>query len=507
MSHIHTRFPPEPNFYLHFGHLKSLITNFELHKESECILRLDDTNPETETQEYVKNIQFDVEWLGFKPCRITYTSDYFEQLHQLAFELVKSGRCYMDFSSAEQIKSDRHNGIESIYRNYPIEYHLKEFENMATYNEGLCVLRMKIDMNHSNHNLRDPIAYRIKKTPHYKTGTRWSIYPSYDFSHRLVDSFESITHSYCTMEFYVRRDLYYWPLLELNKIGHNFQPAEVIEFGKLTVEHNILSKRKIKRFVSDGLVESHDDPRLLTIAGLRKRGFTSEVLKNIARNLSIARHDNLVTEATINYYLRKHLDETCDRMFAVLDPIQIEINNLSVSLDCIHPNNPKLKSPDNHHITKLSNKIYINGDDFRETDDKNYYRLTPNKIVRLKYSDYIEYLGHVGHVGHVSHQITCKLIIASDLTKKIKGIIHWVSEEDSVECLFNLYENLLLDDDQFNSNSKLTIKGRIEKSVLNDLTKIYQFERVGYFKYDRHIGHVPVFSRVIKLQEFVIPKN
>lgn len=357
------------------------------------------------------------------------------------------------------------------------------------------------------------------------------------------------------MEFLIRRDLYYWALGELNKMDE-FEPklvaANVIEYGRLNVENNFLSKRKIKKLCQDGLVTGHDDPRLLTISGLRRRGFTNNIIRDIVRDLSTSRNDNLLTESAINFHLRNHLDETCDRMFAVLDPIRVDIigeNNITNNvtddgvqsatlIDCHHPNHPKKDPANNYHITKLSNKIYIERDDFREQDDKKYYRLAPNKTVRLRYAGFIEYVSHhhtpnmaingitdmgstevvtdmrstekstegVTDMGstegtnNTNLTVVCRNVEPANW-KKIKGVIHWVSEEDSVECIFELFDKLLNDDGTFNDRSKITRRGRVEKTVMTDLTRVYQFERVGYFKFDRLLNGVPVFIRVVELQD------
>ena len=283
---IITRFPPEPNGSLHIGHVKSIVVNFNYANESEnkkCILRMDDTNPETEKQEYVDYIIKDIEWLGFKPWKITYTSDYFEDLYNYAIILIKNDKAYVDFSSKEEIKENRENKKENEYRNKSIELNLREFENMkdGKYKEHEAVLRLKIDMGHKNIIMRDPIAYTIKATPHYKTKDKWNIYPSYDYSHGIVDSIEKITYSYCTMEFRTRRDLYYWSLEQLNKLGIGMHIPIVKEYGKLKIENSILSKRNINKLIKDGLIENYDDPRLYTIRGMMRRGYSPNIINKM----------------------------------------------------------------------------------------------------------------------------------------------------------------------------------------------------------------------------------
>ena len=480
---IITRFPPEPNGYLHLGHLKAMMFDFKKHSGCQCILRLDDTNPEVEKQHYVDSIIDDVEWLGLKPYKITYTSDYFEQLHIYAIELIKKNKAYVDLSSGAEIKEKRHAGIESVSRNYSIDWHLQQFEKMThgQYLEDSAVLRLKIDMQNNNHTLRDPIAYRIKNAPHYRTGNQWKIYPTYDYSHGLVDSLENITYSYCTMEFDIRREQYYWPMKELGLYS-----AKVEEFGRLNVENNLLSKRKILSLVNNGSVSSLSDPRLLTLRGLRRRGFTPQILKDIVAHFGMNRHDSNIKKGLIDYHLRDVLNLTSPRAFAVIDPIEVDISD--------HVGEKVCKNGD--HSTILSKKIYIDRTDFREIDDKSYYRLAPNKTVRLRYADFIEYVSHEKQ-GSLVTKIIVKNVIPPN-PKKIRGIIHWVSESDLVAVNFELYQDLLANEN-YNPLSIIITSGYVEKYVMEDITKTYQFERLGYFKFDRWENQIPVFIRVVGL--------
>jgi glutaminyl-tRNA synthetase len=492
MTEIVTRFTPEPNSYTHVGHTHSMEINFDKHPGCKCILRMDDTNPEAEKQEFVDGIIDDVKWLGYKPWKITYTSDYYDDLYKYAIDLIKNGKAYVDLTNAEEMSKMRHEGTESKYRSMDPEWHLTEFENMrkGKYEEGKAVLRLKIDMQNNNHTLRDPIAYRIKYTPHYKTGNKWCIYPSYDYSHGIVDALENITYSYCTMEYYVRREQYYWPVLELIKLGHKLKPADVTEFGKLTVQNNILSKRNINKLVESKLVSGFDDPRLFNLKGMRRRGYTPTVIRNIVKNAGMERHDTEFTVGMIEYYLRKELNETSPRAFAVVDPVRLEIKGFD-KLDCDHPNHPINKSMGSHN-TLLTKNVFIDASDFKEVDEKDYYRLAPGKTIRLRYGPFVKYVSHDKKV------IICETT-EPDKPKKIKGVIHWVSEEDSTECIFELYSNMLDEKGDFDKNSLVVKRGRVESSVMKDLTKTYQFERVGYFKFDRYEGSLPVFIRVIDL--------
>jgi len=510
-----TRFPPEPNGYLHLGHLKAMTFDFELHEDCDCTLRMDDTNPEAEKQEYVDAIVEDVNWLGYKYSKLTYTSDYFDLLYECALQLIKQNDAYVDFTPAETIKDMRHNGIESEFRITSTEWNLEEFTKMVNgyYDENVCVLRLKIDMQNNNHSLRDPIAYRIKKTPHYRTGTKYCIYPSYDYSHGLVDALENVTDSYCTMEFFVRREQYYWPVDRLEEFLKNMgkKKAVVREFGRLNIESVVLSKRKIIPLVENKIIDGFDDPRLYTIRGLRRRGFTSEILKNIVRHVTdsgINSHETLISKGMIEHELRTYFDKICNRVFAVMNPV--ELINIDCTEDykreCIHPNHPTNTNM-GHHLTYATKNNYIEASDFREVDSPDYYRLAPNKIIRLRYADFIK------HLDHKTDENTLKITVCDivpDKPKKIKGIIHWVSSE-SPKAIFEVYDTLYNDDGTINNNSKkYTHNGYIEKYILDmiitdneKINTVFQFERLGYFKFDRFHEcddiKIPVFIMVIDL--------
>lgn len=498
MEFIYTRFPPEPNFYsLHFGHLKAMMVDFLKHPNCRTILRLDDTNPESEKQEYVDGIIRDVRWLEFSPYKITYTSDYFQILCDYAKDLIRAALAYVDFSDNDAIKEMKHNKIECKYRSTDVNTNLVEFQKMRNgeYKKGEAVLRLKIDMNHGNQRLRDPIAYRINFEPHYKTGKSWCIYPTYDYSHGIVDAIEKINYSYCTTEFYEHREQYFWPVIQLSKLGHDYLiPSKVHEFGKLVIENGVLSKRKIIQLVNSGTVESYDDPRLYTIASLRNRGYTPSVLKSILKEItesSIGKHDTVITEKQMQHYFKKHLGDVAYRMFAVLNPLPLTLNG-AFDVDCKHPNHPKnLEMGD--HTTKLTKSLFIEKLDFKDKDEKSFFGLAPDKIVRLKYHGFIKY------VSHISSNVTCESIEIKDecVAKKIKGNLHWVSEEDSIECKFILYD--------FPTLNIVHMTGRVEKSVFKTLhvTKdsIIQFERIGYFKLATGINSdsILTFIRICEL--------
>jgi glutaminyl-tRNA synthetase len=452
---IRTRFPPEPNGYLHLGHIKAMLYDFEYHPGCDCTLRLDDTNPDAEKQEYVNGILEDVAWMGFKPTRVTYTSDYFGALYDYAEELIRRGKAYVDFSTPEAIKEGRATGTESPWRSKDVDWNLTTFRAMRTgdYAEGECVLRLKINMADQNPNLRDPIAYRIRKTPHYRTGTAWCIYPSYDYSHGIVDALEQITHSYCTQEFYIRRPQYLWPVLELG-----LTPATVVEFGRLNVEGVTLSKRKILDLVARGEVEGFDDPRLFTVRGLRRRGFTPSVLKTLAGMSSMDRKDTELSRAIVTHVLRTELGVTAPKAMAVMKPLRVRI----------------LGDPDR--------AVFIETTDFREVDSPDYYRLAPGKSVRLRFDSVVSY------VSHTADEVVVRPV---EPAPKVKGIIHWLPVVTARPAWFHVY-----DDD-----AGLTrLLGWIREDVSTAIGAIYQFERLGFFRVDAHTADgVPIFILIVSL--------
>ncbi len=486
-----TRFPPEPNGYLHIGHTKSIFINWR--DENCCHLRLDDTNPDSEKKEFVENIIDDLEWLGICPGNITYTSDYFDILYEYAILLINNDLAYVDFTPKDRIKEERKCGIENNYRNENKEKNLENFEKMKNgyYKNSECVLRLKIDMNNVNYTLRDPVAYRISFTPHYRLETKWCIYPSYDYSHSIVDAIENITHSYCTDEFYIRRDLYYWTINKLIELGVDLKPAQVVEYGKLSIKNNILSKRNINRLVSDGLVSGYDDPRLLTIKGLKRRGFTPSVIKEIVKCSGFNKHETVVDSNYVEHLLRLELNESAIRVFGILDPLKVFIKNINEfeKKECIHPNHPVLDY--GTHTNYISDIIYIEKNDFKKEHDKNYYRYTPENYVRLKYSDFTKL------VSYTDELLTIQKMDPPN-PKKVKGCIHWISEKDAIPAIFELYTDLA-PNGIFDSNSKKIKDGFIEKYVMDNLNKVFQFERIGFFKFDRYENNKPVFIKITGL--------
>ena len=485
-----TRFPPEPNGFLHIGHCKSIFINFE--QPNECHLRLDDTNPKNETREFADNIISDINWLGFSTNNVTYTSNYFDYIFNCAISLIKNNYAYVDFSDEQTVSDERFNMMESKYRNTTPEQNLENFYKMKDGEYNKCTLRLKINMTDPNPVLRDPIIYRTITCSHYRTKNIWKIYPTYDFSHCIVDCVENITHSYCTIEFFNRRELYYWIIDTLNKTNeYNLKAPKVTEYGKLTIENNKISKRYINDLINDNIISDYDDPRLFTIKGLRKRGFTPNIIKEIVSVSGMNKNDTVISSHYIDHVLRNYLNETSIRAFAVINPLLVHIEDIeNFEKNTIHQNHPKKDI--GSHITKINNEIYIESTDFRKVHDKKYYGFTSENIVRLKYSIFTKL------VKYENNKITIKSAVPEN-PKKIKGCISWVSKDDSTMVKFELYENLF-NSNEINRNSKCDHIGYVENFVMNNLDIIYQFERIGYFKFDRYENNIPVFIRIIKLK-------
>lgn len=483
---INTRFPPEPNGYLHLGHLKAMIIDFEKHPNCNCILRFDDTNPETEKQEYVDAIIEDVRFFGYQPSKITYASDYFNEMLELAWILVKSGKAYVDFSSSSEIEKQRGKIIaedgtvswiepqESKYRNHPIEQNISDFKNMidGKYSEGQCSLRLKMNMKSNNPNMRDLVAYRIKYTPHYRTGTTFCVYPSYDFCHCIIDALEKIDHSYCTLEFVTRQESYFWLIDQLN-----LHKPVVYEFSRLNFENTLLSKRKIKALIQQGKLLGYDDPRLLTIKGLKKRGYTASALKDCVREMGHTRNISTLKLAVLEHSIRNELNHSTTRIFGFIDPLKCTITNYDeidnrVFDRPIHPE----KSERGTRKTKLEKVFYIDSTDFRMTANRKYYRLTSKQKVRLKYADgLIEY---VSSEKDSDGNTVVYVKYTKDTTTRVKGCIGWVSNHKLMT--FNMFTNRLFNEDgSFNEGSYTTEKGMIENLDLS-VGDRFQIERFGY---------------------------
>ena len=520
-----TRFPPEPNGYLHIGHAKSISINFELAKlyNGKCHLRFDDTNPLNENPDFIESIKKDIKWLGWNwGENLFYASDYFETLFEYATKLTLDGKAYIDESSQEQIRQLRgtlnSTGTESPYRNRPIHENVELLNKMRNgdFEEGSMVLRAKIDMNSGNINLRDPILYRIIKTPHFKTGTKWKIYPTYDFAHGQSDSIEKITHSICTMEFEDHRPLYDW-LIENIHIHHPQQ----IEFARLNISYTVLSKRKLSELVEKNYVQGWDDPRMPTISGLRKRGYTPESIKNFCNKIGVAKRQNTVEIQLLEHCIREDLNKNCKRVMGIIDPVKVVITNYpenqSEKLEAI--NNPEQEEMGSRQI-EFSREIYIESNDFMEDPPKKYFRLSPGKEVRLRYGYIIKCTKVIrDEVSNKILQIECEYDpntkggYAPD-GRKIKGTIHWVSSSNSFETKVNLFNNLFSVEkpDEYDSikevinpNSMETFyNSRIENHLLEAMPgDKFQFERLGYFCVDKidSISNLPIFNRTVTLRD------
>ena len=510
---VHTRFPPEPNGYLHIGHAKSICLNFGLAKEfgGLCNLRFDDTNPTKEEVEYVESIKEDVRWLGFSwDDREFYTSNYFKNLFDFAVQLIIKGKAYVCDLLADEVRAYRGTltepGKESPYRRRTVEENLDLFSSMRTgeFPEGSRTLRAKIDMAHPNINMRDPIMYRILKASHHRTGERWCIYPSYDYAHGQSDSLEGITHSICTLEFEDHRPLYDW-FLDALGIHHPQQ----IEFARLNLTYTVMSKRKLLKLVQEGYVSGWDDPRMPTISGLRRRGYTPEALRNFCERIGVAKSNSVVDIALLEHCLREDLNRRAQRVMAVLRPLKVVIDNYPAALVEELPavNNPEDPSRGTRNVP-FSKILYIEKDDFREDPPKKFYRLAPGREVRLRYGYFITCVGVIkdektGEIRelHCTYDPETRGGDSPD-GRKVKATLHWVSAAQAVEAEIRLFDHLFLkpvpedvEEGDFtqvlNPNSLVTLTGcKIEPGLAKaEPGMLFQFERQGYFSLD------PVVSR------------
>jgi len=522
---VHTRFPPEPNGYLHIGHAKSICLNFGLAKEygGKCNLRFDDTNPCKEEVEYVESIKEDIRWLGFDwEDREFYASDYFEQLYEWAIKLIKKGKAFVCDLSAEEVRKYRGTltepGTESPYRNRSIEENLALFERMKNgeFQNGERTLRAKIDMAHPNLNMRDPVMYRILHAEHHRTGNKWCIYPMYDYAHGQSDSIEGITHSICTLEFEDHRPLYDWFCEEL-EIHHPQQ----IEFARLNLNYTVMSKRKLLELVNDGIVSGWDDPRMPTISGLRRRGYTPEAIRYFAEIIGVAKKESTVDIALLEHCVREHLNKTAQRAMVVLNPVKLIIDNypqdMSEELDAV--NNPEDESMGTRKVP-FSKELYIEREDFMENPPKNYYRLSPGKEVRLRYAYYVTCTDYKKDTEGNITEIHCTY---DPLTKggsspdkrKVQGTIHWVSAAHKKVIEVMLYDNLFTVENPNDVPEGKTFKDFVNPDSLKKITAFaepmlidakpeekFQFERIGYFCVDRYskIGN-PIFNRTVTLKD------
>ncbi len=528
---IHTRFPPEPNGYLHIGHAKSVCLNFGLAHiyDGLCNLRFDDTNPEKESDEYVRAIQEDVEWLGFQwNGEPRFASDYFEQLYDFAVQLIQDGKAYVDELNAEEMRAYRGTltepGKNSIYRARSIEENLDLFTRMRAgeFPDGSKTLRLKIDMAAPNFNLRDPVIYRIRRVHHHRTGDAWCIYPMYDYTHAISDAIENITHSLCSLEFENHRPLYDWVLDNIASPSHPHQ----YEFSRLELLYALTSKRKLNQLVVDGHVRGWDDPRMPTVSGMRRRGYTPEGVRLFVKRVGISKSENVVDMSVLEGAVREDLENTSPRMMAVLNPIKVELTNYDEALTQgrsapYHPNHPEMGERE----VQISRHIYIEADDFAIDPPKGFQRLIEGGEVRLRYS-YVIKCDEVikdenGQVISLKCSIDHDTLGKKPEGRKVKGVIHWLSAEHAVPAKVRLYDRLFTverpdavrgADGQYedfckfiNPNSMTQIEAWVEP-VANDLPPEtrYQFERLGYFvtdRYDHVQGEMPIFNRTVTLKD------
>ena len=522
---VQTRFPPEPNGYLHLGHAKSIYLNFGLAAEfgGGTNLRFDDTNPEKEEQEYVDSIIHDVHWLGYDWAGLYYASDYFDQLYQWAIQLIKSGNAYVCDLSAEEVRQYRGTltepGKESPYRNRTVEENLDLFERMhaGEFEDGSRTLRAKIDMASPNLNMRDPVMYRILRATHHRTGDTWCIYPMYDYAHGQSDSIEKITHSICTLEFEDHRPLYNWFIEQLGIF-----PSQQIEFDRLNVTYTLLSKRKLLQLVQEGRVRGWDDPRMPTLSGIRRRGYTPEALRNFCAVIGASKTNGTIELAMLEHYVREDLNRRALRAMAVLRPLKVVVDNYpegqSEELQLV--NNQEDASAGTRAVP-FSRVLYIEQDDFREDPPKKFFRLSPGREVRLRGGYFINCTGVVKDATGAITEVHCtydpntRSGTAPD-GRKVKATIHWVSAEHAIEAEVRIYENLFLKEDPNEVEGENTFLSNLNLNSLEVLTDCklepslatarpgdrYQFERLGYFCVDPDTtGKRLVFNRTVALRD------
>ncbi len=526
VNEVVTRFPPEPNGYLHIGHAKSICLNFGTAQEfgGRCNLRFDDTNPAKEDTEYVESIMADVKWLGFEWAKLCYASDYFEQFHKWAIDLIKAGKAYVDDQSAEEIRVNRGTltkpGVDSPYRNRSVEENLDLFARMTAgeFDEGSHVLRAKIDMASSNLNMRDPVIYRILKRAHHRTGAKWCVYPMYDFAHGYEDAIEGVTHSICTLEFQDHRPLYDWFIanVDVPHVPHQY------EFARLNLTYTVMSKRKLLELVTLRIVSGWDDPRMPTVCGFRRRGYTASSIRRFCREIGVAKADSLVEIELMQHCLREELNKTALRGMAVLDPVKLVIENWPEGFvdELDAENNPEDASAGSRKV-RIGREIFIERGDFMEEPVKGFFRLSPGKEVRLKYAYLVTCTGVTKDDDGNIIEIRCKADMESrggDAPdgRKVKGTLHWVWAGDAVPATVNLYGNLFtlrnMNDmeegkdykDYLNPDSlRVAERALVEPSLAKaaPLDK-FQFLRHGYFCADTTTTpEKPVFNLTVSLKD------
>jgi glutaminyl-tRNA synthetase len=522
---VQTRFPPEPNGHLHIGHAKAICIDFGLADEfgGHTNLRFDDTNPEKEETEYVESIKADVNWLGFKWDGLFYASDYFDQLYEWAVKLIKDGKAYVDDLTAEEIRKHRGTltepGTDSPYRSRSVEENLDLFGHMRAgeFPDGSRTVRAKIDMASPNLNMRDPVMYRILHAEHHRTGNKWSIYPMYDFAHGQSDSIERVTHSLCTLEFEDHRPLYNWFIQQLGIF-----PSRQIEFDRLNLTYTLLSKRKLLQLVQEGRVTGWDDPRMPTLGGIRRRGYTPEAIRNFCGAIGVSKTNGSIELAMLEHFVREDLNKRSPRVMAVLRPLKVVIDNYPENqveeMDAV--NNPEDASAGTRKVP-FSRVLYIEQDDFREDPPKGYFRLSPGREVRLRYGYFVTCSSVVKNEKGEVAEVHCAYDPASrggnsPDGRKVKSTIHWVSAANAIDAEVRIYETLFSKEDpskveegkdvldNLNPNSLEVIgNAKVEPSLANATAgSRFQFERLGYFCVDPDSAPAkPVFNRTVALKD------
>jgi len=526
-NRVHTRFPPEPNGYLHIGHAKSICLNFGTAEkfEGKCNLRFDDTNPTKEETEYVDSIMEDVRWLGFDwEDRLYYASDYFGKLHDFAVQLIKKEKAYVDDQDAETISNQKGTptrpGVESPFRNRSVEENLDLFMRMTNgeFDEGACVLRAKIDMDSPNMHMRDPIIYRIIKAHHHRTGDKWCVYPMYDFAHGQSDFWEGITHSICTLEFEVHRPLYNWFVDQLQET--DYRPRQ-IEFARLNLTYTVMSKRKLLELVKDNHVSGWDDPRMPTISGLRRRGYTPESIRNFSDRIGVTKVDGTIDVSLLEHSVREHLNKTAQRVMGVLNPLKVIITNYPdggvEELDAV--NNPEDLEMGTRKVP-FSRELYIEKDDFMENPPNKFFRLGPGREVRLRYAYFITCTDVVKDENGEIKELLCTYDPASKGGnspdgRKVKSTLHWVSARHAVKSEVRLYDRLFVDENP-DGHKDVDFKEFMNPDSFKVLTDCYvepfvmqskpldhfQFERLGYYNLDLDSTiEKPVFNLTVQLRD------
>ncbi|MFM7055135.1 MAG: glutamine--tRNA ligase/YqeY domain fusion protein [Bacteroidota bacterium] len=519
-----TRFPPEPNGYLHIGHSKSICLNFGLASKFGGMtnLRFDDTNPVTEDTEYVESIKEDIKWLGFNWANEYYASDYFEQLYGFAVELIKKGLAYVDDSSAEEIAAAKGTpttpGKDSPYRSRSLEENLDLFSRMRNgeFKEGEKVLRAKIDMASPNMHLRDPLMYRIKHAHHHRTGDKWCIYPMYDFAHGQSDSIEKITHSICTLEFEVHKPLYEW---FIDKLG--IFPSKQYEFARLNMTYTVMSKRKLLQLVNEKHVNGWDDPRMPTISGLRRRGYTPESIRMFAEKIGVARRENIIDVGLLEFCIREDLNKTAMRGMVVLDPVKLVIENYPEGQTevLMGENNPEAEDKGGHREIPFGKELWIEREDFREVAEKKYFRLAPGLMVRLKHAYILKCESYTKDANDRVTEIRCTYVPESKSGNdtsgiNVKGTLHWVATHAAVPVEVRLYDRLFRVEDP--SSEEGDFKDYINPESLHVISSAmaeptvalatagdkFQFLRKGYFCADKNsVSGKPIFNRTVTLKD------